>query len=362
MSWSDLDKELNGSKLSGRFVKFDSKLSTRIRILDNDPHTTFVHKVKGQPTAQEPEGIFRSIAATPSLDDDYIQQVNGKRFPAVAQYSMRVYEYKRDDKGKFTADGELKILQGGPAIFKQLRTIMEENGGEGSLKNFDVIISKSGEKRDTEYLVSASPLAMDVDVDALLTKLGQDSDLLWENVFPIMTAEGQKKILAEAKIDITYDPVAELEAKISYEQAILNTIPFGKYKGKTISEVLVMDASWVEWAGENVTSNDSVAAACRVAFRHVNTVASGDAPQSQLPPAATSAPAKSAAAPKAAPAKAAKPPVDAERAGLVNSVSSKLENLDAVQIVAKIKEASATGQTKLKDLSVDELKNLDASL
>lgn len=351
MGWSDLDKK-DGSGLSGRFVKVKSDAPVRLRFLDEEPYTTFVHKVTGKPDAANKDGVFRSIAATPKLDDDHIQAVNGKRFPAVAQYNMRCFEFKRDDKGKFTDEGEIKILQGGPGIFKPLRGICEESG---SLRDYDILISAAGTGRDTEYAVTASPMSRNIDVNALLTKLEQDPTLAWENVFPIMTAEMQKKILFDSKIDITYDPVAEIVAVMSLDQALGTTLAFGKYKGKTVQDVMVIDASWIEWAGANVTSNDSVAAACQIAFGNVSALASGDTPQPQLPPAPKSTPAATAKPPKASPAK------DEARAALVASVSSKLEDLPAPKIVAAIKEHGA-GKTRLKDLNIEQLTALDAAL
>jgi hypothetical protein len=352
--WSDLDDKPKTGGLSGRFVKFSKEKSTRVRFLDEAPRTTFVHKVTGK------DDTFRTIPATENLDDDYIQQVNGKRFPATAQYSMRVFEYKRDEKGNFTSEGEIKILQGGPAIFKALRTIMDENGGEGSLRNYDISITVKGEKRDTEYSVSAVPVSQKVDVDELIVQVDADEALKWENVFPKITAEQQKKILADAKIDITYDPVAAIAAVMTPEVAKGTVLGFGKYKGKTVGDVLVIDSSWLEWAAENVTSNDSVAAACRVAFGNVTSLAEAPAAPAQLTSAsAASAPAtKSAPAPKAAPVNAE----TTEKAALISAISAKLEAFSAPKIVQTIKEASATGETKLAKLSLDELKKLDGDL
>jgi hypothetical protein len=348
--WSDLDDKPKGG-LSGRFVKFSEEKSTRVRFLDEAPKTTFVHKVTGK------DDTFRTIPATENLDDDYIQQSNGKRFPAVAQYSMRAFEFARDDKGNFTDSGEIKIVQGGPAIFKQLRTIMEESG---SLRDYDIIISVKGKKRDTEYTVSASPVSKKINVDDLLVQMEADEALQWGNVLPTITAEQQKKILAEAKIDIFHDPVAEIAANMSLDQAKGTVLSFGKYKGKTVGDALVIDSSWVEWASENVTSNDSIAAACRVAFGGVQALAEAPAAPAQLKsPTPASAPAaKSAPAPKAAPAN----PEAAEKTALISSVSAKLEAFSAPKIVQTIKEASSTGETKLAKLTVDELKKLEASL
>jgi len=355
MSWKDLDEKPKSG--GSRFVKLESGKTTRFRILDEEPYTTYTHKIV-QPDANGVE-VFRSIPATTKLDEDYIQQVNGKRYPAVPQFNIRVFEFAKDDKGKDTTEGEIKILQQGVSVFKALRSLYEEHG---SLSQFDITIKVTGEKRDTEYTVTAAPFSLDIDVNALQTKLAQTTELAYENVFPTVTADDQKKMLAEAKLDVTYDPAAQIASGMSYEDALNQTFTFGKFKGKTVSDVMVIDSSYLEWAGENVTSNDALAAACRVVANRINGVAPAPALQSgQSAPAAPSAPAPTQAAPKATKVAPKASADTAEAKALRERISNKFEDFDAQDIVGKIKEASG-GKVKLKDLNIDELNKLAESI
>jgi hypothetical protein len=359
MSWKDLDEKPKGGG-SSRFVKLESGKTTRFRILDEEPYTTYAHKIVQPDPAKPGEEIFRSIPATTKLDEDYIQQVNGKRYPAVPQFNIRVFEFAKDDKGKDVSEGEIKILQGGVSIFRALRSLYEEHG---SLAQFDVTIKTTGEKRDTEYAVTAAPFSLPVDVDALQTKLLQTAELQYENVFPNVTPDDQKKMLAEAKLDVTYDPAAQIAESMSYEEALNQSFTFGKFKGKTVADVMVIDSSYLEWAAGNVTSNDALAAACRVVSNRINGVAPAPALQSgQSTPAATGAPAPTPAPAKATTAKPKAPATDsAEAKSLREKISQKFEDYDAQDIVGKIKEASG-GKVKLKDLTVDELTKLAESI
>lgn len=351
MSWNDLDQK-QGSGGSGRFVSFKDVESVRIRVLDEEPHTTYVHKMKQMVAGEE---VFRTIPATPSLDDDYIQRENGKRFPAVAQFNMRVFEYKRDEKDakKFLDDGEIKILQGGVSIFKQLRTLYQN---EGSLSAFDILITKQGSGRETEYTVSACPTSKSVDVSVLQGEVSGDEALQWENIFPAITAEDQKRMLAEANMDINYDPALAIAAEMTEEDAQKQVFPFGKYKGKTVGEIAIIDTGYMEWAADNVTSNDAVAAACRVLSGSLLSRAT-EAPKIEAPKAE---PKK--AEPKKAPAKAAPPKAD--NADLIAKVTKAFdsEKWDDTMLVLETIKKHGGGKTRLKDLTAPQLEALYAEV
>lgn len=354
MSWNDLDAK-QGSTGSGRFVSFKDVESVRIRVLDEEPHTTYVHKMKQIVAGEE---VFRTIPATPSLDDDYIQRENGKRFPATAQFNMRVFEYKRDEKDakKFLDDGEVKILQGGVSIFKQLRTLYQN---EGSLSAFDVLITKTGSGRDTEYTVSACPTSKGIDVAVIQGTVESDEALQWANIFPAITAEDQKRMLAEAKMDINYDPALAIAAEMTEEDARKQIFPFGKYKGKTVGEIAIIDTGYMEWAADNVTSNDAVAAACRVLSGMLLNKAT-EAPQIEAPKAA---PKTEAAKPKPAPKKAEPKPA-ADNTDLIGKITGAFDKEkweDTLVVLETIKKHGG-GKTRLKDLSRPQLESLYAEI
>lgn len=349
MSWNDVDEKRGGA--SGRFVSFEDGKGVRLRILDEEPKTIRVHKIS-QPVKRgdKTEEVFRTIPATPNPDDNYILQMNGKRYPDVPVYNMRCFEYKRDDAGKFTdpPTGEIKVLQGGPAIFKDLKKIYEEFG---HLNQFDVVITRTGKGRDTEYAVSAAPNRLDCDVAGLTAKIAQDASLNWDNIFPPASADDQKKALTEAGFNVTYDPAAEIAARLSWDDASKVRFTFGKYgqKGqeKTVGELVIIDAGYVTWAAENVTSSDELAAACRVAVKHMSQLESGTAPVKQIEQ------------PKAAPKPA--PENKAKRADLEKRVSDAFENDERysdMQVMIDTLKRHGEGKTRVKDLTLPQLESL----
>lgn len=348
MAWGDVDKPNRGGG-AGRFVQFEDGKAIRLRILDEEPHTTRTHKIAQVVGTEE---VFRSIPATTLPDDNFILKRNGKRYPDVMQFNMRAYVYVKDEKGRDMPDGgEIKILQGGPAIFKPLRDLYTEHG---SLSQFDITIKRTGTSRDTEYTVSAAPRSLEIDVDALKVAMSSDATIQWENVFPNFTAEDQQKAILEAGFDIDYDPAKALAESMSFDAAKAIKFTFGKHKDKTVGDVLVQDGGYIIWAADNVTSNDDLAAACRVASSHMKKVS---VPAAEPKKIEAKAPAP-AAAKKEAP-KAKEDP--AKREDLMTRVGDYFEQdprfEDVQEMVSVIKKHGA-GKTRLKDLSVAQLESL----
>src|SRR4051812_17409901 len=112
MSWKDVDE--TGRRGGGRYVSFEDGKATRLRVLDEEPFTIRVHKISQVvKKGDKAEEIYRSIPATTEPDQNIILQKNAKRYPDVPVFNLRVFEFKRNDQGQFTTEGEVKILQGG---------------------------------------------------------------------------------------------------------------------------------------------------------------------------------------------------------------------------------------------------------
>ena len=353
--WGDIDKAGRSGSGAGRFVQFESGVTLRLRVLDEEPHTTRVHKISQIVGGTE---VFRSIPATAKPDDNFILKRNGKRYPDTMQFNMRAWVYALDDKKRAVPDsGEIRILQGGPAIFKQLRDIYTNNG---HLNGYDITITRTGEGRETEYAVSASPKSFDINVAEITAAMESDEAWKWENIFPEVTEGDQIRMLSEAGFDIDYDPAASLANEMTFEQAKIIKFTFGKHKDKSVGDVLVTDAGYIEWASENVTTNDQLAAACRVATSHMAAVGKGKPEAKALPKAAPAA--EPAKAPKAEPKKADD---SKRREELKEMVQGYFEQLpvfeDVAEMVTVIKKHGG-GKTRLKDLAVGQLESLLADV
>jgi uncharacterized protein (DUF3820 family) len=350
MSWGDVDKRTSGSSIGGRIVKFEDGISLRMRVLDGEPYTTRVHKVSQVVTkGGKQEEVFRTITATASPDESYILK-NTRRYPEMQMHNLRVALFKKGPDGKDTEEYELKVLQGGPQMFKQLRQIFIDNG---HLNQFDVVITKKGEKRDTEYTVTAAPFSKKIDVDAATAALEADQAMAWDALFTPITADQQKKIIDEAGMDIAYDPAAKIMADMTWERASVAKMPFGKYKDKTVGELVIIDSNYLVWAADNITTNDEVAAACRVAVLNMASLSSGQQPVKQIEPAK-----------KAAPAPAQAPKSDGDRQATITALNDALESRfgnDTQAMITIVKEHGG-GKVKLKDLTDNQLASLSAAL
>lgn len=263
--WDEVGKEERGES---RFLIIDPDTYVTVRVLDEAPYTTFIHRV-----AQKVKGEdkFAIIQATEDPDDDFID-ANSRYYPRRRQHAMRVVVM--DDEGD---PDDVKVLRGGNQIFGQLKTLYERHG---DLREFDIIIKRTGERRDTQYHVSASPSSADIDLDAWVDYMNDLEELEFDQLFPPVTGEEQQRQLTAAGIDIFYDPIAEIAAEMSVEEALETHIPFGQFgpdnyppHGKTIQEVLAIDAGYVSWIAESATSNHDVAAAAQVAVGDMDAIA-----------------------------------------------------------------------------------------
>lgn len=266
MGWNDVDRKTGG----GRYLSLEDGETKRVRILDEEPHTILLHKISQNVDGEE---VFITVPATLKADDDFVNAATN-RYPPVPQHNLRVLVYDEDGD-----PDQIMVLSGGVQIFRPLKAFYQRYG---DVREFDIEITRDGEKRDTKYSVTMCPKSHEIDLDEWSEKLSEDESLAWDTLFPPITAEEQEKMIDEAGIDITYDPVLEIMEDMDIDEALGTRLTFGKYgpdkfppKGKTIGEVLAIDSGWLEWAAENVTSDDTVAAAARMAVQHMGEIEAG---------------------------------------------------------------------------------------
>ena len=254
--WGEVDKPQGGG--DSKFLTIADGETATIRILDAEPFTVRLHQVQQMVGDKD---VFRSIQATLKPDDDFID-ANTNRFPAIPRHAMRCVEY--DEDGDPVA---VRVLMGGVQIFRTLKSLYAKHG---DITSFDIEVSREGMRRDTSWMVSASPRSNDIDLEEWQEQIEADE---WDFValFPPVSGDDQEKILIEAGIDITYDPVVLLMEEMTLEDAKNVKLTFGRYgpekyppQGLTVGKAWEVDQGWIMWAAANVTSNDEVAAACRV--------------------------------------------------------------------------------------------------
>lgn len=365
MSWADVDRKTGG----GRYFSLEDGETKRIRLLDEEPHTVLIHKIS---QIVDDEEVFITVPATPKADDDFINQ-HTNRYPAVAQHNMRCVVFNDDGEPE-----AVQVLGGGVQIFRPLKTFYQRYG---DLRDIDIEISREGEGRQTQYHVTTAPNTIEIDIDEWIEEMEGDEALSWDTLFPPITPEEQEKMIDEVGIDITYDPVIEIMEEMELDEALETHISFGKYgpdkyppKGKTIGEIFAIDSGYLEWVAEKATSDDTIAAAARIAVEHAGEIerpkkakkaVSSGTKKSKKSGSGTKAKSGSKTTKKAkkSRSKKAKKKADDEpsRDELISEINAAFDESDeyteAMEIVEVIKK-HGNGKTKIKDLTIEEMQSL----
>lgn len=371
MGWGDVNKGALGQNSSGRILKIESGQTKTIRLLDEEPETTYVHKIEQEVNGEK---VFRTIPATESLDDNIIQN-GSRRWPAQPQHGMRCVEVIDGE-----AVGEIQVLVGGKQIYGDtgLKKLYDRYGTKDprGLCAYDIDITRVGKERDTTYSVSMAPTHADLDLDALLAEIEQDPALSWDAIFPRVTSADQQRLLDQAGFDLSYDPAEDIAAEMTLDDAMETAISAGKYKDRLMSEIVVVDAGYISWMADNFTSDDRVAAAARVVTRNIDQIAA-PTKRAALPPRSgkgaapeptgdTQAARPARAGSKTAPVarKATPAPEEAsgpDRQALISQINDRMasdEKFEDAMEIATIVKKHGGGKTRLRDLSADQLGSL----
>lgn len=249
--WAGVGKSRGGGGGDDTYLRLEDGGKAVFRMLDEEPVTIRQHKL-----GQEKDGENLFLSLTCGGDNCYICDRAQKRFPPGDTWAANVLVLSglADQK-----EHEVRVLVGGPMIWKQMAELYEEYG---DIREFDILITRDGKDRDTTYNVTASPKSQKINV-ANEVRNRDLHDI--EALFAVKTPDEQKAALEEAGFDIDYDPVFERMQTMTLEEAMKVEITFGKKKGKTIREVFIEDPSYLRWMAQNVTSSVDVGAAARLA-------------------------------------------------------------------------------------------------
>jgi hypothetical protein len=350
MGWNDVNKGALGQS-SGRFLSLTDGETKTIRLLDEEPESAYVHKISQIVNGQE---VFRSIPATVDLDDNFIQN-NSNRWPATPTHGMRCIEIQDGE-----AVGDIMVLTGGRQIYGDLKLLFDRYG---DLRQFDIDIHREGEGRDTKYSVTLAPKHAEINLEELIEEIEQDPALQWDAVFPKINGEQQQRMLSDANLDIGYDPAEDLAAEMAIEEALSTRMSTGKYEGKQMRELMVVDIGYLNWVADKFTSDDSVAAAARVVVRNMEQIAqpkakAGLGTGKAAPASAAAKPAGKRSGSKASTPKAAPDGDPAVRNSLVNEINEILagdtQYEDAMVVAATLRKYG-NEKTRIRDFTVEEL-------
>lgn len=265
--WDDVGKGPIGQGGGGRFLQIPEGGSVIFRFLETEPLTVWGHKVSQVVDDEEVYQFIPGVARWEGgelilmLDDDYVQE-NSRRWPLQPVHHLRGIQI---DKGEPV--GDIVICPGGKQIYEPIKEVHEKYG---DITRFDFIIKKSGKGRQTKYTVTLAPEHAKLsknDMVALIEEMEADPAIKYENVFQIPgSAKEQQRMFEAAGFDIEYDPAAALAEVMDLDEAYQVRMPTtgGKFPGKSMRELMVIDMGYLQWVALNYTSDDRVAAAARV--------------------------------------------------------------------------------------------------
>lgn len=340
--WEYLDRTVDGDE---RFLAFEAGDTRSVRILDQSPFVVMMHQIRG--ATADGEDVFMSVPQTEDKREDWIERVSEGRQTASPRYFVRVFDHETES---------VRVFMGGITIFRQLRTIDSNATKKGlMLCDFDVDITRDGEGRETRWSVSVAVESVETDVEKWREYADDvECDFHPDQLFPSITPERQQELIEASGIDIETDPAALLMEEMDYDEAKEVVVPFGKHNGSTVGEIMATDKSWVAWAADKVTSNDVVAAACRIMMARI----AGSSPAKPSLPSKGSGPRK---APKLArPSPAASTDAD-ERLEAISLAKSMLPK-SPIERVKVLREATGGKKTSLALLNLEEINNLVEAL
>lgn len=248
----------------------------------------------------------------------------------------------------------VKVMEQGNSVMQQLKLIYDQYG---SFDAIDVSIRRVGEGLNTQYLVMPMPRTEGPFTENYtkidIAKMKQPTSV--EKITQLLSGEdadtsfdpgtfGAEQAQATAPVGTGYVPTSTPPPLVvGGKSGSSVTIPFGKYKGKTMEEIAEIDMNYVKWCASNITDPIVKAAA--------QALAGGTAPKADVPSGPTSG-----------------STIDATKAQLVSQAYAIINSDPRYKgqlpvVIDLMKKATATpvspaGKMLLADYTVDELNTL----
>lgn len=393
MGWDALNDGQLGQN-GGRFFRWPEKEGqvTTVRFLDEEPFSNWVHKVSQTVEIDGKErDVFRTIPATADLDDNYVQHLCNGRWAGQRQHHLRCIQIVDGEP-----IGDVMVLSGGKQIMEPIFMVCLRYG---SITGYDFDISREGKGKATKYTVALAPEHAQIDDDLWNDLIAErdEKELAWENLFEVPTGEQQEQMFLGAGFDPDYDPAAIIAESMEIDEALALRMPGGKYKDKSLRDLVVIDLGYLQWVSDKYTSNDSIQAGARVILdnmdevkaalgnrqaapssrqvaapprgrgttgRSTGTTSETETDEDGAEPDPTSAPSAASRAASSRPARSAASPTpaaSADAASLRKEVDALLSDNpqyeDAASVAALVKKFSG-GKPRLRDMTAEQLTSL----
>ena len=204
-------------EVDDRMLNLSGKDKHKIRILQ--PFVEEWRQYTLRANNEDESDIVKFVIARPG------DMLSKKGFRTTRRFAVNVWDYD---------SGSVKILVGGKQIFDEFDA-WRENGID--VMASDAMITKTGANRNTQYSVvrlDTTPFEHEIANDAF-------HDLSTFDNPP--SEEALLKILKELNID--YNNI--LLPTYTVAEAAATVMPFGKFKGRTLEDILNDDPEYIEW-------------------------------------------------------------------------------------------------------------------
>lgn len=366
MSWATVGRQEREPNVSD-LIKLENNKRLRLLLPPEGPIQVW------KATISTPGGDFRSWVAPPKEQDFFAK--NRNVFKARSTHAGHAWDYD---------EGRVGILEAGNQIWESLKQYVDR-GVDLSVR--DIMITKTGEKRDTKYGVIV------LDPSEFNVTLPPKSE--WPKLEDRYQPATYEQVLQDL-VELGFPNPEEIwqMRELPLEVAQNYEIPFGKHRGKTLKEVYTQDTSYITFLATKINREDLKQAARVVSnawmgtdypvegvaptmeeITYIKPEKEGEQaapPKQDIPPKQDTPPwddkpgdnnYQMSPAPAPAPAPAPQQANGGEREALEKEINkifeTKEEYKDFLKIIEVMKAASAPhGKTSIKDFTLEELRRL----
>jgi hypothetical protein len=196
-----------------------------------------------------PNDDYRSWVS-PDKEGDFFA-VNRKIFRATPRHAGHVWDY---------GTGSVKVLEQGNQVWEGIKKLIDAGV---NVYNRDLVIMKTGEKRNTEYSV------VSLDPSQFVHSPTPDQ---FQNMDEMYRAPSFEEVLGDLKQLGFTDPMQIFTLRpMSEAEALATVVPFGQHKGKTIQQVYQADSQYILFLSTKIDRADIKEAARVLANKYMST-------------------------------------------------------------------------------------------
>lgn len=228
MSWADVGKSQRQTTSTSDLVKLEGQKRLRLLLPPSGPESFWTY------TISTPANGFRSWISPPQ-DKDFFAK-NRRAFNVRPIHAGLAYDYE---------EGKILILEAGNQVWEAIKVLVDAGK---DLSTRDIIITKKGSGRQTEYTVTdCDPTPFNVNVDAM-----EKPDIAARYQPPTY-----EQVLEDLRQLGFVNPEELFTTRpLSYEEAVATEVPFGKYKYMTLQEVYSVDSKYLLFLATKVDRLD----------------------------------------------------------------------------------------------------------